>query len=100
MTVPEQTEIDAWLTEQKRWCPICRFPIDGVSESASGADSSISVGLQPSALSDLARTSSEAQPIIQAEDLAELPGETRHEPIASSSTLTTDERTPLIHRAV
>lgn len=93
-----ETEIEAWLTEQKRWCPICRFPIDGVSESTSGADSSIGIAPSSTGSSNVVPSSSEALPIIQAEDLADSPDQARHEPVASSSTLTTDERTPLIHR--
>jgi hypothetical protein len=81
-----QAEIDSWLTEQKRWCPVCRCPIDGETdeEAIESADGG-TVAIPSTALAG-------AQPIISPSDI----DVEEERPIASSSTA--HERTPLLSR--
>lgn len=89
---PFQDEIDSWLVEQKRWCPVCRFPVDGEDEEA--AVQSPSVEEEGRAGSPLHPTAiSIAQPIIMPDDIAGSTWEDE-QPVASSSTAS--ERTPLL----
>ena len=86
-------EIDSWLTQQRRWCPVCRTPIDGDEEAPAGADDATSDAVPNEAPAPAAAVSV-AQPIITREDAETESEEYPYYPVAGSSGVT--ERTPLL----
>ena len=88
-----QDEIDSWLTEQKRWCPVCRYSVDGSDEElAQAAEVDEEEGVRTAMPSPNAPVAT-AQPIIRPDDLEGYFVEDS-QPVASSSTAS--ERTPLL----
>jgi hypothetical protein len=87
-----QDEIDSWLVEQKRWCPVCRFSVDGEDEDAVLGTSAPHEEARAGSTSPSA-TQVPAQPIIMPDDVAGFDLE-EEQPVASSSTAS--ERTPLL----
>lgn len=87
-----QDEIDSWLLDQKRWCPVCRFPVDGADEEDSAGMAASQESRTDAAAPSLA-AGSIAQPIIMPDDIA-ADRLDDHQPVASSSTA--HERTPLL----
>ena len=89
-------EIDAWLTKQRRWCPVCRCAIDAADEQSDVTHGGADVDDAMPADADVSTAApAAAQPIITREDID---AAVDYIPVASSSTARSDERTPLLRR--
>lgn len=88
-------EIDAWLTKQRRWCPVCRCAIDAADEQSEPTQDADVDDAVPADADVSTAAPAAAQPIITREDID---AAVDYIPVASSSTARSDERTPLLRR--